>query len=664
MVGLRSRWDHPIQFSIIAFFLTAIASQLCGQTAEAPRNQVSIAEIIPASTRVFINIHDLNGLHQVLRRAKAFEIVNALRSGRSDSTQDKRSNIDSFLKVLADSASPIPLDDLKGCEIGLVLDSPRDLINPVWVIRARDEETVRRWFPQHGPQVSEGGGANIFRTDDGRFVCIRGRVVAIAPRASDWMQLGNVLRALTGADLQTIDKLASYRESMAYLPSRALATLYLTLGPTDAADVSAQHLAVGLYAKDHTVDLAFHGSLWRTVGAGAVSPAAMERFLQLPQTTLAAYLTTLDWESVSKRQSQGTPGILVRYVRLIKELSQAGMEAEYAAPRLGRHLIAAWGQDFSPRGTTPQLAILIDTPEAVRVAESTTRVATSLTRILSTLELRNVAEELPIEKSVHLGIPVWSVPLRAYAHKSRFAWVKALGNLTPSWAANGDWFVVTLTTEHMHQLLDAQIGFLSVLGNDRDARTLRDVPPGNASVAFLHGAMASTTLHFWERSLGELSAAGALPKLLAPGDPAAQNNQSLGIEIGDEDTLGLIEVTGVASSTPASGRLKPGDRIVGIDGRLLEMVSPEDDLRAWWEQASPGSSHSIRVLRGEELVELEVKRRPDQAALANLFSEPLNILRELTRISESIPAATLQVHDSSDRHFSALLRLRLEAVEQ
>jgi hypothetical protein len=167
-------------------------------------------------------------------------------------------------------------------------------------------------------------------------------------------------------------------------------------------------------------------------------------------------------------------------------------------------------------------------------------------------------------------------------------------------------------------------------------------------------------LRRWEEILRAANAEGMIRQIWRPGSSADANGTRLGIELSDQSGLGLVEVAAVAPSTPAEGRLLPGDRIVGVDGRLLEMVSPADDLGQWWEEAPPGSSHTLRVLRGESCLELQVTRRHDEISVADLFAQPLDLLRELSLLCDAIPAATLQIHNTGDRHFSALLRLRLD----
>ncbi len=655
---LRSRFPIRAAFALITLSLFVCRTPSLGQVSVTANAGSTLAGSVPASARIFISVNRMADLDRAVSQAKAWRFLSFL--GGHTAVVDPF-DFKSVIQTFMGAGNPIPTDDLMQCEVGLAADSLSGLANPVWLVRSADDAMFRRWFPQHAQQGIDADSARVFRTEDGRFVCIRGNVAAVAPRASDWAQLGLVLRAMAGPDADVLEKLPAYRESIAYLPSRPLATIYIagTEASESTIKVSANSLAVGMYSKGKTIDFAFRGARMQPLGQGSIAATAMERMLKLPQTTLGTYITTVDWTVLSEQRNEAMSGTLMRYARLLMELSRADIDSDSVTPRLGRHLIVAWGQDFSKNGSIPQFAALVETPDALLVTQSANRVAASLARIISTLELRDVSADLKVAQSTHLGVAISSIPLRKFAEASRFPWVKTLASLEPSWAASGDWFLVTLTPDHLNQILDAQIGFLGNLADQRNARTLREPPQQNISAAFLQGSLATLTLLRWEKSLRDVNAEGMFRKMWQPGVSDDENGTRLGIDISDKSEFGLVEVAGVSPSTPADGRLRPGDRIVGVDGRLLEMVSPGEDLRQWWEEAPPGSSHTLRVLRGELVLELEVTRRHDEVSMADLFAQPLDVLRELSRLCNDIPSATLQIHNTSDQHFSALLKLRL-----
>lgn len=651
---LRSRFPLRARFGLIGLILLPFCGVVSGQVPVTTNERTTLAGSVPASTRIFVTVNRLADLDRAVTQARASRLISVL-GGKS--ATNRTFDFKTMIHALVGAGSLIPADDLMKCEVGLAAESFSQLANPVWLVRAADEAMLGRWFPQH--TIKDGGhdSARVFRTDDGRFVCIRGTVIALAPRASDWVQLGSVLRAMAGADADVLEKLPAYRESIAYLPSRPVASVYMA--GKGSPGIAAGHVAVAVYFKGETIDFALRGSRMEPLGKGSVAPPALERMLRLPQTTLGAYITTVDWEALTGQSNQ-TAGALPRYLRLVKELGKAESKPGIAIPQLGRHLILAWGQDFSSStGTTPQLAALLETPDATSITNAADRVALSLGRIISTLELRDVSAEMTIVESRHLGVAISSIPLREFAEKSRFRWVKALASLEPSWAASGDWFVVTLTTDHLHRILDAQFGFLGALADESDARSLRDTTEQSVSAAILQGSLASTTLQQWETMLRAVDAE-RLMRQLWEGDRAADANGSrLGIELADQVAFGLVEVAAVTPSSPADGRLQAGDLVIAVDGRLLEMVDPDKDLQQWWEEASPGSVHTLRVLRGDSMLELEVTRRHDEVSLSDLFGQPLDVLREISVLFDAIPSATLQIHNTRDDHLSALLRLRL-----
>ena len=652
MVGRLHRF-HPSLPVLSLVFLGFCAQSLAQDQADAP----TLAGSVPTSTRILVNIHRLDDADRALRKANAWPFIAFLGfkpAERSDI--NFKAALSSILKL----PESIPESDLKRCEIGLAADSWSRLADPTVLIRASDAALLARWFPSVSARGADSQSARVFRADDERFVCIRDNIVALAPRGNDWAQLGAVLRAMAGGEADVLGKTAAYRELVAYLPGDPIATIYYAApGPqlASANDNGPTKLALGVYSKDETVDIAVRGVRQSAAPRIPISTVGVERLLKLPQTTLGAYLTSVDWSALLA-QSGSHPGTLQRYLRLLLELARGGSTAD-PPPRLGNQLILAWAQDFSSDGSLPQLAALVETPDGLLLSQYANRTASSLSRILSSLELRDVSSEIKVRSSTHLGVAVSSVSLREFASKSRFAWVKALAGLEPSWAASGNWFIIALTPDHMHRILDAQIGFMGSLADQRKYHPLRERPQQNTAVALFQGTLAAATMRQWERKLRSADLAAVFAKIWKP--PTLDDPDRLGVDVSDAEHFGMVEVAAVVASSPSEGRLRPGDRIFGVDGRLLDLVAPVDDLSRWWEEAAPGSIHTLRVLRGSEVVELEVTRRFDEMSIEDLFAKPIELLRELALLSEAIPLATFQIHNTDDRHISALLRLRIDS---
>lgn len=654
-----SRTDFSIALRFVFIIVLALpGSPPAAQPAPAQRTEGVLARSVPAKVDLFINIHRLADLEHAVQQAHAGALL-SLVSGQSGATASQEHW--AAIRALSGLGDHVSKSDLLQCEFGIVAEDIRDAVRPVWLIAAANEEMVARWFPHHARSGEAGDAARIFRTDDGRFVCIRGRIVAIAPRTSDWVRLGSILRAMAGGEADVLENSAAYRKSIAYLPTRSLATIFLSgLGGGRARNHAGNHLVIGVYSKGETIDLAFRGTRSESSVARGLKPAAMERMLKLPATTIGAYIAAVDWSALAESAKTPHAGVLARYARLLHEL---GRDAETAdpSPLLGNHVIVAWGQDFSPDGAMPQLALLAEARNSAETSAAVRRIVDSLIRILSTLELRNIEQELTLVERAHLGVKIQSIPLRDYSKNSRFGWVRLLAKLEPSWAVSGDWLIVTLTPDHLQQILDAQIGFLPILGDARPARLLRDAPENHRAAAYLQGVPAGATLQSWAAAWPGGGADDSLVRFWQQG--SGSDRSRLGIEFIDEDELGRVDVVRVVESSPADGRLKPGDRIIGIDGRLLELVAPADDLQRWWESTEPGSSHTLRVIRDDSMIDLEIRRPLDQAGLADLFEKPVDMLRELAVICQAIPSSTFQIHNTGPDSFSALLKLRLSRSE-
>jgi Lon-like protease len=84
--------------------------------------------------------------------------------------------------------------------------------------------------------------------------------------------------------------------------------------------------------------------------------------------------------------------------------------------------------------------------------------------------------------------------------------------------------------------------------------------------------------------------------------------ESLGYDVTIEPTG--VRVVAIAPDVPASGRLKPGDVIVAVDGEPIETT---DELRAGIGDRKPGDTVALTVERGEETADVSVGTIPSPA---------------------------------------------------
>ncbi len=633
-----------------------------------PLEQDSITQFVPASTNLFISLQRLPDIDQALKRTRIWRFVPLLTGRETD--ESTTPSVRSAIRELIGRNSRIDAEDLMRSEVGLVAPSWSQLGQAIWLIRVPEVEVLQRWFPKERlNEVDVAAGAQVFRTDSGMTVCVRGRVAALARSGGDWALLGSILRLMAGRGEDNLALSLSFRELSAYLPNRPLAVVYSADHDTAAegAGVSSgfveplrRRIVIGLYSDGSRIDVALRGTSQSTGMGSAVSSRAVERMLSLPRTTLGAYLTRVDWSGLLTATGERPGGTFHRYARLLSGLSRNDTASEHEGFQLGHHVILAWDQDLRADGSAPQLALLVEAKEARYLADAGVQVADSLRGLISAVEESDVGEALAVRTQSHLGVTIHSVPMGSYALSSKFAWMKLAARLEPSWAAVGDWFILTLTRDHLERILDAQIGFSAGLGDQADARAFRENSEKNAAIALLQGQLAATVMERWLAQAESESASLLNQAVWGARDPSELFDPGrLGIEMRQDGGPGWVEVLSVEPFTPADGRLQPGDRILGVNGQLLGFAAPSDDLRQSWESAKPGTSQTFRVLRHDEMIECTVLRREDDVRLTNLLVKPIDAVRELAALCRSIPFVSVRIPASDEKYFSALITLRL-----
>ena len=125
-----------------------------------------------------------------------------------------------------------------------------------------------------------------------------------------------------------------------------------------------------------------------------------------------------------------------------------------------------------------------------------------------------------------------------------------------------------------------------------------------------------------------------------------------------ETEPGTIVVARVYPDTAADGFLLPDDRIIGVDGRLLDLESPNADLRRRWAEPSAVHGHTFRVQREDTTIEVFLKHDDPDAIPDDFLTRALPAIRELASVLRTIRFASVTVHPTDERHFSALVSLR------
>jgi len=630
----------------------------------------TFSKFVPPDVGLFASVRGIGDADAALQRARAWSLVPLL-SG-SPLGVDRGFDLAGAVAGLFAIEAQKHRRDVAAMEFGVMADSWKNLADAVWLLRLPDESILDAWYPvESRVQSGTSGRAVFFRLPTGQMILVRDRVVAMGKTWGPGSLLDKTLSLMAGPGGMALAHDPDFRAMRRHLPVNQVAMVYMR-GKLDApADTFAlwpmtlrlQQGIIGLYESHGRLDVVVQGRLAKEHSRPRLGRSAIERLLQLPQTTLLATATTLDVQkAVRSTAAGGQAKSWMRYLSMVAAFVTA-TEATSSID-LGPHVLLAWGQDLGSAGRTLQLALLIECDERQRAVRDYVRgVAERVVGLLGALNAGD-ADRLPkIEEIRHLGVPISYLALGDFARASRVPLLKMLEHIEPAWALRDGWLIMALTRDHLQQILDARMGLLPTLGTVADASGLQREAAVRSVVSLVQPGLATTVLETWlaAHDRGEPSLLNV--EQLSMREPIRERERKalLGIGMKMKQQPGAVLVARVYRNTAAYGRLQAGDRILGIDGALLSLDSPNMDLRSRWATAIPGGTRTFRVLRDEKIIEVELpnNRKPINKPAPAI--NPVDAVRELASLGRTLEFLSFAVNVSDGRDYSARLSLRFTA---
>ena len=606
----------------------------------------------------------LDALDRAMRRAHAWRLLPLL----SGLPSDKQRTFN-LRKTLADFVGPrsaIRVRDLLGAELGIIAPSWRELGNAVWLVRPRDKRVLGQWFPARRRHLDSGASSGFFATETGLIVCVKDDIAAMVRRTGTASALAETMLLMAGRNVPVLETDRMFQELMAHLPARPLAVAYLRPG-TDKSPAAAgargietkiDRAVVGLYEGDGRLDIAFRAALVEPRSSHVLSEEAIEHLIRLPQTTLLAAALTVDVEPVANRAIAEDTSMLHRALMLLRGLGSASAAEGRLPSSIGPQVLLVWDQDLRPSGSTPQIAVMAQCGDIRAALIELEDIAGNALKLVTAVDSLTPDAMPAIEHASHLGTPISSISLKGYAAKSRFPLARLLAHVEPAWASVGDWLVLALSRDHIERILDAHRGLAPTLGGVPDVKVLASKRVKRTMLTIVQADLAADIMRQW---LSDLKA-GA-PSLLNPAwwedvEPKRKPRRRLGIGMKAQQEPGVVTVARVYPGTAAAGNVRPGDRIIGIDGQLLDLAAPNADLRRRWAMSRAEPSHILRVLRGDTTVELVLAMPKPRVSVADLPVKPAEALRELASLATTLEFASFASYESEEARYSGRLSLR------
>lgn len=652
--------------ALVCCFLAAIPALAQPRPVD-PASDVALARYAPSSARLFVSIRRPARADDALDRANVRRLLPLLAGAAVEDGKpfDLRKAFMSFLGAPAS----VNIDALMQTETAFVAPSWSELGGGLWLVRLPHETALNQWFP---PSQRLGGGtvgaASFFRSRSGVTVCRRGGIVAMARQGGPDSLLHQTMSLLAGRENESLEKSPGFKDLMAYLPPNYLAVAYLAMDNKSVSSgvkespwlPAVDRAVIGLYEGEGRIDVAIRASLAAPHRKPRMAARAIERFFQLPQTTLLASATTIDFDrAVKAATATSSTRTLEGYLRMLATIARSSDGAGTDWSHLGPHVILAWGQDLREGASAPQVAVMVECTDGRAVRDRVRQIAEKLIELAHTIDPANNSAALTIHQTRHLGASIMHIPLRAYARDSTLPFSRLLANIDPAWTVWHGWLIVALSRDHIERILDAQFGLAPTLAAAPDVRNLRKRERDRTVIAFAQAGLATDVLDRWLSAFDT----GAV-SLLDPAwwqwqaPPARRRKLLLGIGMKVAHPPGVVAVARVYPKTAATGRLQPGDQILGIDGHLLSLTSPNGDFRKRWIDSTAQPGPTLRVQRNGTAIDVVLPKKKEDAPLSSIRVNPADAVRELASVGRTLQFISFAVNASDDMHYSARLSLR------
>lgn len=657
-----------VWFTAAVFVGEAPAQQKASGTGSS--TETLLTRFVPDSTRIFIRVNNLREVDAAMKKAHAWQLLSLASGGQPYDVPEF--DVRAVVGALLGSRSRLATAALMRTQVSLAARSWSELEGAVWYLRVPDERTLDLWFPLHRRRESRiARDARLIKMPGGVIACVREGIVALGRRFEPDSLLRETVRLMAGRQATSLVGNEAYQSLATYLPGRPLATAFVvtdahrsTAGSDPVRSVwdvfpEMKYVVIGMFERQGRIDLTVRGTRVTPAVTRALPERVLKRLRRLPHTTLVASAATVPVEKwlLGVRNNATSKDLLSRYARVLLSLRTMAVGANVALPPMGPSIIFAWDEDFREHRSTPQLALMIESSDARALAKEVGAIAQKLIEVTHSFDPVDVEHTPAVSLGVHLGTPIAHASLAEYARKSMFPIARLFRNVEVSWAAHDGWLILTLSRDHLERILDADVGLAPTLATVRDAHSVWQLGGRQSAVVLVQADATSAVMNDWL-----VDAANGHPSLLTFDAEAADGKTGgeptpLGVQVG-EATDGVAVVESVDEDSPALGKLRAGDRILGVDGELLDFALPDRDLQRRWTTGGRQAKRLFRVLRGDSVLEIELDGRSRAALSPALARDITTSVQELVDVGRAISFAGVSVLETDKDHFAAMLSLR------
>lgn len=632
-----------------------------------PTADATLSGWVPATAEFFIETSRLSSLDAALRRTRVMNAI-SLFAGRSAQVTPGADLSRSVGALLGVTDAKL-LEQILSCPAIWAAPSWRELDGAVILLRIPGDEFLTAWFPpSRRTKVTREERTLVF--DSGRFrVATRENLVAVVRNSAPQALFDGIVTQLRSRREAGWSADPVFRRLAGSLKTPAL--LRVGLRRAAAQPVGAiepmrvefgfEMAVVSVHESGAALEIDLRAKMPDPQSYAPSSRAAHDLIRRLPATTLAAWAMTSDWR-------ENVQGLL----ELVDaNPSSVGMQQIESALPLRAALsevisqtrppvVLVWGRPEAEQPSFPQFAAFLECDDPTSVAAS-----------LSTILQAHSQEDAPgadaddkasgvmslrteISTTDHFGVPVTGVRWRiAFDDEASDPEGDPI-QLAPCFAPLDRWLVIALSSEHLRALVEAYHDLRPALGAAPPMNAGAGRPVRSTSLAVAQPALAGAVLARW---INEYQAGRA-----SPFDPSAWIGSRtrarlarIGVSVASEQFPGQAKVVEVESGGPAASRLLEGDSVIAVDGQVLSLDQPVDDLRRKLLHSRRAVGPILRVLRDGVITDVELAITPSQAATG--LDRAIPAMRNMIQVGAGVEFASFATWTAPPDEFAARLVL-------
>lgn len=603
----------------------------------------SFRRVLPDAVTTVVTIEDVDEADALVRESRLWRVLRW--TGAVPSEMASVRSIKGWIaRELALERDDVRLLDgtaaavaRSGADLGVVL-----------VRFPRDDVTARLFAGKGRLERALRGGVRVLRLESGRRAAVFGRLVVMGTDEASTPLVNRVASLVANRGQGGLA--ARVEPLFSSVPDDGLVQLYID--KRSQADTSlgvwrqlipAEQAGLTVRRRGDAIDVLLQGKRAAAVGQPSVpDPTALEDMMVLPRTTALA-LSVSDVPTAAG----GFGGDLLRSLAPLIGVFGGGSGDG------GRRFVVVWDQPMGRAGSVPAMAVMVrgvdDDAWSSQVDGALHAIAPAVVGAVLSPEATEPAEAR-FEVSTHLSAAITTARVEVGDGPG-----EAVGF---SWTIWRGWLIAATTREHIERIVEARLGLVPRVASIANARAALSFGSNPSGLAFMQPSVISDVFSAWAVEL-KSGRSTLLSRMLehGSGSGAEAGGDRLGIGMQVSPEPGAVVVARVYPGGAADGRLEEGDRILALNGELLQLEGANAHLRRLWRDRPEGGLSTFRVLRSGTLV--DVAFPPPASRIDGAPLDPANALLALAALGRGIPMATLVTKETGDEVIAARLSIQV-----